>query len=70
MKLVYYFFAAVVLILSLMVLDQVWFDYLSPEMFWKIGFSLLVISVAVFLIYFGYREWVDSKKMNDDNFVD
>ena len=69
MKKFYYFFSCVILIEALLVFDRIWFKFIEEAIFIKLSATLAVISIAALLMIFIYREFVQEKKMRDEDYL-
>jgi hypothetical protein len=66
----YYFFASVVSVNTVLILDQIWFEAVPEETSWKLIATLTGLAAAVFIISALHREFIRDKKLRDNNYLD
>jgi len=55
---------------GLLILDQLWTQYLSQSVFWKIEASLCVILIVLFLADIIIKERTEDEQLKKDKFID
>ena len=70
MNRLYIFFSAIVLIATLLILDQIWFGLIDGTTFWKILITDGIIGGLALAVYLLRSEFIEDKKLKKDKFVD
>lgn len=52
-----------------LLIAQLWFDFFSEEVFFKISTTLAIIFVAIILIFLIRKHFLDEEKLKKDKFI-
>ncbi len=69
MRFIYMFFVVLAGIAAILTLDQIWFSYLTLDIYFKIIITEAVIAGLVLAAYLLKHEFLDDKKLKKDKYT-